>query len=1099
MVVKGIVLTLDSIIAMLLMISIISLLIFFRIESISPFLTAQQLHSLSEDSLNILSKSTLREVTNQTLLDDLNQSGILNENYWNDKAINVIGMLWAENNASSSSAAAEITKDILGNILPNNVGYQLLVEDDNIYLSDTPSESTSEAGISSGRIASGYESNKTVSGCVAMAYVTSIKGKKDSSYVYLGGYVGDGNITTNITLPSFDKILEAYMEMNDGSNFTLYINGNYSGNYSNGTAGGGSMRADKWVVCKDSNYNPYYEPDVNVANRNCSNFTEGNNTINFNFTGNNSFIGGGYFRVTYNTTQLAPTEQIGKDIYWFPGISGFFNLYDSFYVPGTLTNMTSYLHYFNNVTLNATAYLTIGNVKVFRSNVTGEQKINLSYSDIWQNFTSQQNLINNVSNKTVPIRFGVEGFEMKPGVGTADAILITDVSGSMTECDVESPPPSNVTPDCNGIVGVQNRRIDIAKNVDKTFVDTVLGTSGNRVGLVSYRSTLSNTHPLSNNSVALKGNISAYTASASTCMSCGILNATRTLDTVSEPRFKGMLVMSDGIANQCLNGDWCGIYGGSVNGNYDGLDPVYPAKLEALNKSCEARSKNYTVFSVGFSNSADNFTLQRIACWNCSVCRVLNCEQVYTQGSCEAAPDCYWNATAIVNNTVFYDDFETWSTGSDCSFAPTNFTPSNNWNTCLDTDNSRIRGQSTSEFGSYALRTAYWNDLFPGSEALIKCVDLTPYSKAYLTFWWMKSGLDAGEYGRIDINSGSGWVNIWDSGTGSSSDFEERQINITDYKSSNTCIGIRQKSSSTNEWVNYDRFEILGTVIGGCKNNFSSSSPCWIGNVTLPNGTQADCRAVRYAQSSNVNELTQIYQGFGQWFVHLGYTTQKANISSNAKINNVLYSDSYIELQYSPLIIPYEYGEISLTIETPRLKNLTGDTIDKPYKEGWFNTSDKVKVVNAKITSYSSDNWTDMLWINSSATGIWKEVYNLTKYGSDYTGLGDPFIIHIPVNDISSGNNSMRIETGISPNITEKSGGSPDDRVIYTIRVKGAVGYGGINETCDGAINEAYHRLNESIGGYVSFTNNEILFQNNTIKKVPYMWGPSIIRVRVWS
>jgi hypothetical protein len=80
-----------------------------------------------------------------------------------------------------------------------------------------------------------------------------------------------------------------------------------------------------------------------------------------------------------------------------------------------------------------------------------------------------------------------------------------------------------------------------------------------------------------------------------------------------------------------------------------------------------------------------------------------------------------------------------------------------------------------------------------------------------------------------------------------------------------------------------------------------------------------------------------------------------------------------------------------------------------------------------------------------------------------------------------------------------KTGGSPDDRVIYIGRVKGSVGYGDVKETCEIAINDAYHRLNESIGNYVSFTSNELNFQNNNITRVPYMWGPANIRVRVWS
>ena len=67
---KGIVLTLDAIMAFIILVIVISLLVSFRIEPTSPFLTAEQLHSLSEDAINILSKSTFREVINKTILTD---------------------------------------------------------------------------------------------------------------------------------------------------------------------------------------------------------------------------------------------------------------------------------------------------------------------------------------------------------------------------------------------------------------------------------------------------------------------------------------------------------------------------------------------------------------------------------------------------------------------------------------------------------------------------------------------------------------------------------------------------------------------------------------------------------------------------------------------------------------------------------------------------------------------------------------------------------------------------------------------------------------------------------------------------------------------
>jgi hypothetical protein len=237
-------------------------------------------------------------------------------------------------------------------------------------------------------------------------------------------------------------------------------------------------------------------------------------------------------------------------------------------------------------------------------------------------------------------------------------------------------------------------------------------------------------------------------------------------------------------------------------------------------------------------------------------------------------------------------------------------------------------------------------------------------------------------------------------------------------------------------------------------------------------------------------------------FVNLGYTTQKANISSNMNFNNILYPDSRIEFQYSPVITPYRYGEVSLTAESPRLGDLTDYNITKPYKEGWFNVSDKVKVVDVEMTSYSSDYWTDMLWLNSSATGSWKEIYNLTYWGNDYTALGDPFIIHMPIDKISSGNNSVRIETGLCPNNSaicklNKTGGSPDDRVIYTIRVNGSVSYGNVNKTCEGAKEDAIQRLKNLIGSF-SIT-GDIEADSSSISSVPYMWGPASVKVSVWS
>jgi hypothetical protein len=889
---RGFVFTMDVLIGLGLII-LLFIFAFLEFGTILPEKRYQKLNFIAEDTMDLLEYLKVSDVQDKPIISQLIEDGIITERDMDKSVLDLIAGFWYKDN---KTVAGNITKEVLGEII-DVVNIELSIDGQEIYSSsNAPAREVAVAS----RIESGYEPGQPVYGYIARAYLTRIRGKKDSSYVYFGGYVGEGNITRNITLPEFDKILEAYMEMNAGNNFTLYINGNFSGFYANGTAGGGYMRADKWIIC-NLTYNPHY----------CLNFTVGNNKLSFNFTGNRSFIGGGYFKVTYNTTQMAPEEEVGKQRYWFPGINGFLNLYDSFYVPGTLSSMKAYLHYLNNLTFNeknGTTYFTIADKKVFKSNDTTEQSITLSYDDIWQKFGSEENFINNVSNKTVPIRFGTEEFEIYAGVGVADAILTTDVSGSMSTCDVNSPPPTNVTPDCNATAGVQNRRIDVAKYVDNVFVDTVLNVSGNRVGLTAYSSSpgIRWWHTLSNDSTSLKNQISSYSANGCTCISCGIQNATNTLVTQSNPsRFRGILVMSDGYANTIIPGT-AGCAAGNLLPNCpDNEGYRSRAGREATLLACQARNLNLTTFGIAFGTGADREQLRRIACWNCTACP----------------------------------------------------------NVCMSPSPPR-------------------------------------------------------------------------------------------------------------------------------------NSPCWIQNITLPNGSTAHCLDVRYAESNNIEELRKIYREFGEWFVKMGYAAQRLNITGNITFNNVLYPDSYVEFDYIPST-SYEYGEISLTRETARLKEMSGDSIDIPYKEGWFNVSDQVRVVDAKVTSYSSEYWTDRVWINSSNTPGYESVYWLGNYGSDYTILGDSYIVQIPVNKIAAGNNSIRIGTGMSP--LSATGGSPDNKIIYTMRIRGSVPYGNVFNSSENATEDANQRLRNLVQNYVDFTSEDIRVENKTLRGVQSLWGPSLLKVVVWE
>ncbi|MDI6825582.1 MAG: VWA domain-containing protein [Candidatus Aenigmarchaeota archaeon] len=882
---KGFVFTMDVLIGLGL-IMIIFIFAFLEFGSVLSEKRYQKLNFVAEDTMDLLVFLEVKDVKDKPIISQLIDEGVITEEDMEKSVLDLIAGFWYKNN---KTIAGNITKEVLGEII-DVVNIQLSVDGESIYSSsDIPAREVAVAS----RIESGYEPGKPTYGYIARAFLTRIRGKRDSSYVYFGGYVGEGNITRNITLPPFEKILEAYMELDVGNNFTLYINGNYSGFYMNGSAGGGQMRADKWVVC-NATYYPYY----------CSNFTVGNNTLSFNFVGNGSFIGGGYFRVTYNTTQLAPEEEVGKDKYWFPGIGGIINLYDSFYVPGDLYGMNVHLHYRNNFT----TYLVIGNKTVHEDNSTNERIVDLANGTL-----STLLNYNELSKKTIPIRLGTKAF-FGEKVGNADVILITDLSGSMN-WQLNSSNKGNDITVCgdlndpnNPIFAPTTSRISLARCLDKDFTEIILNASGNRVGLVAYRDSTYSYHNLSTNKAELFNQINSYTANGGTCICCGINKAYEILNAQSnETRDKFLILMSDGIPSH-----------------------------KCSSTGCEG-------------NSATGF-FER---------------------------DCY------------------------------------GWGCCCPADPVTGQGCDTS-------------------------------------FGWCSSPSIGCRLCR--------------------------------------CMCEMQNANYSSCRVHNNLNAIVHSV------GFGPVATCPMGNWTLR--AIANCGGGSYNASTDAEGLKEIYRKFAENIVNISYHAQMVDVTGNVPLNNTLYPDSCIEFQYSPILIPYEYGEISLTRETARLKEMSGDTVDVPYKEGWFNVSDQVKIVDAKITSYSSEYWTDRVYVKSSATD-WNNVYWLGSYGNNYQKLGDPYVIQIPIDLIASGNNSIRIGTGITPN--NATGGSPDDRVVYTIRVSGSVGFGEVFNTSENATGDANRRLRNLAQDYVDFTSEDIRVENKTIKGIQWLWGPSLLSLSIWS
>ena len=146
------------------------------------------------------------------------------------------------------------------------------------------------------------------------------------------------------------------------------------------------------------------------------------------------------------------------------------------------------------------------------------------------------------------------------------------------------------------------------------------------------------------------------------------------------------------------------------------------------------------------------------------------------------------------------------------------------------------------------------------------------------------------------------------------------------------------------------------------------------GTASSVNGTKtlnlsAACDNVtHFYTTNNISAIAEIYQNISSSIVS-GFSALESQLivfSGNSFAESVLYPDSYISYNFTPVISPPVPGEIEVTFESPKFTSCN-QTIQIP---------ENVRVLDAKITSYSGSHWTDYLSID----GV--EVYNLSKYDS---------------------------------------------------------------------------------------------------------------------
>ncbi len=193
----------------------------------------------------------------------------------------------------------------------------------------------------------------------------------------------------------------------------------------------------------------------------------------------------------------------------------------------------------------------------------------------------------------------------------------------------------------------------------------------------------------------------------------------------------------------------------------------------------------------------------------------------------------------------------------------------------------------------------------------------------------------------------------------------------------------------------------------------------------------ADCGNGDYYYS-DIENITDLYNEISKDIIEASYSEQTIEIQAN--LNTKLYPDSYIIFDYNKTSVPY--GLIA-TSET----NIFGNDIS----EGNFSIPENSTPLNAKAISYSGSKWTQNVKILNN--GSWKNIFNLSRYGSKYIKLGDPYSINIPTQNISVGENKVKITTALNP--SNISGGSSSNKVIYQI-LKQALSYSPILASASG-------------------------------------------------
>jgi len=1149
---KGYFFTTDAIIAAGILIGIALATTMFYVEE-TP---GSDVHFLASDLINVLSTLTVGEVTNSYVTELIAKGNITD---MDATLLEQIGQFWAE---GKDRAAENLSREVIGMVMPQGYSYGVWINDNMTY---NITRSAATHLFSYRRMISGIERAKPISGYTSTIFLNSIENRLTSSFAYFGGFVGEGNISVFLTLPSnftnTSLFKEIILEIDPGTDFKLFVNEQFAGDFPAGSGGGGIMVPDRWTI--DQAYHALFR---NGTNNISIKFVP----INENFTASGpKYIGGGFIKATYFSNELDELELSfsGNDTatkrFYLPGIDGFINIYSSIYVPGQLKGMSAYLHYNSSYE----TYLKISNVTVHNNESNGTATARISNSTLFDEFDDDGFDLSDIGLLTIPIRMGFE--EVSLGSSPADIVLVTDVSGSMSAVEMQG---SGGRMEGNAPYVSFSGSATAGNSVTFTFNLTDVSFSYESLDVYADGSS--------------GGNVDLYVTRPS---------AAEARAQCDEEPDACNAVDNDRDEYYYRNGPNEGLWSIRVRSTTTQTVTahVYLSKIDAARKAGDNFVESVLshtgpqVGLVSYENSVssthalsddEDDLISEIDGYNagggtCICCGILEGTNILNPS----------NQAIIISRKSGPWKYNDNDLGS----------PPANWETLAYND-------AAWKTGTGVFRNNYWS-LGNPSTSLIKYegdyyfrkkFNISDASSILGASLFVLSDNGASIYlngNLIDNNYGvhsemEGNANYWDR--------DDIDIDPALFVDGENIIAGRLYNRQTCFffcWVTDVAFDLelavdLDSPLGEVRqktmivmSDGMANEDCPLSSVPDHDGDgdstddpqddaiEAACRAhedygIRvhavglgdtvdqetlqaiascgegsYHNSTTVEELESVYEDIGNEEIAFS-ATQIAN-TSGVRVTK-LFPDSYIECNYTPLVSPTDYGKIPIMIE--------GLEFGNNQSSGLLFLPDSVTLTELKATSYSSDKWTSLVSIRNIAS---QQVFNLSAFGSNYQPLGDAFIVNIPTSFFVNGmDNNVTVRTGISP--ANMSGGSERNRLIYSVRVDRFISPGGVFaridgcnwtfELEDGSFREllvpasyagtglcryttASHQYNTSVNSTddglqygmfeildlfdfdddgrvsVDLTENNLNITTYHQSGVPSMWGPAIAEVRVWK